>query len=182
MLATVNREVALRELEIEHNAVRALIEELTQAEMTRPDTIRYGLYADQELSFQDLLAHLITYEMFSVEAIDSWKHGEKHWSVEAMQSPAGSKRIHYAGIEDRREMSLDAVLDQWEDTQAALMEAIRGLTDDEWRGAALYPAAVPTDLGGILEVILVAPPRPVYRHLPVHIPDERAYVRSLRSG
>lgn len=182
MRATVGRDVALKNLEAEHAAVRELIEALADAEMTRPDTIEYGLYADQALSFKDLLAHLITYEAYSLEALDAWKRGEAHWIIDAMRSPAGSREVHYGGIEARRAHPLPAVLAEWEHTQAALMDAIRALTDAEWRSPAPFPTREPLDLGGMLEIILVAPPRPVYRHLPVHIPDSQAYIRRLRAS
>jgi hypothetical protein len=180
MLATIKRERALEQLAIEHAAVRDLIETLTDAEMTESDTIEYGLYWDQHLSFKDLLAHLITYEVLSLEAIDAWQHGEKHPAIEAMQSETGGRRIHYQGIEDRQGMSLAEVLAEWERTQASLMDKIRSLSDEQWKAQAPFPTTQPLDLGGVLEIILVAPPRPPYRHLPVHIPDVQAYVRKLK--
>lgn len=180
MLATIDRETAIRELDVEHNAVRALIETLTPEEMTRPDTIEYGLYWDQELSFKDLLAHLITYEAYSIEAVAAWERGEAHPVVAAMLTAEGGRRIHYAGIEDRRSCTLDEMLAEWERTQSRLMEIIRGLSNAQWHEKASYPTKTPTDLGGILEVILVAPPRPPYRHLPVHIPETEAYIDKLR--
>lgn len=181
MLATIDRKTALRELDIEHNAVRALIETLTPEEMTRPDTIEYGLYWDQELSFKDLLAHLITYEAYSIEAVEAWQNGKAHPVVAEMQSSAGGRRIHYAGIEDRRPCTLDETLAEWERTQAKLMAVIRGLSDEQWHENAPYTTRTPSNLGGILEIILVAPPRPPYRHLPVHIPDTEAYIAKLRA-
>jgi hypothetical protein len=180
MRATVDRDTALELLDEEHSAVRALIDELTDEEKTRPDTIEYGLYPDQELSFKDLLAHLICYEAYALEAIDAWRQGEKHWISDAMRSPARSREVHYEGIECRRPMSLEAVLEEWERTQGNLMAAIRSIGDEAWRSPAPYPTSEPTDLGGMLEAILVAPPRPMYRHLPVHIPDSDTYVRKLR--
>jgi hypothetical protein len=180
MLASANRETALKQLAIEHAAVRALIDELTNEEMTRPDTIQYGLYADQELSFKDLLAHLITYEAYSLETITAWKQGQEHWIVEAMNNPTASRKVHYAGIDDRRSLTLTQILDRWKQTQADLVHSIRALTDDEWSSPAPYRVNRPTNLGGVIEVILVAPPRPLYRHLPVHIPDTAAYIRALR--
>ncbi len=180
MLATASREKALELLEVEHQAVRALIDELSDEEKTRPDTIEYGLYADQELSFKDLLAHLITYESYAIEAVNAWQGGRKHWISEAMRNAADSRKVHYDGIEQRRGQTLAQTLDEWERTQAELMDTIRGLTDDQWRSRAPYNSSEPTDLGGMLEAILVAPPRPMYRHLPVHIPDSAAYVRKLR--
>jgi hypothetical protein len=180
MLATLTRDIAIRELNIEHAAVRGMIEALTDEEMTRPDTIEYGLYPDQELSFKDLLAHLITYEAFTIEAVEAWRRGEKHPVIEQMQSSEGGRKIHYAGIEDRRPLTLPQILEQWDTTQANLMAMIRGLTDAEWKMPAPFATRVPTDLGGILEIILVAPPRPPYRHLPVHVPDVQAYIDGLR--
>lgn len=180
MLTTTDRETALRLLDVEHEAVRALIDELTDAEMTLPDTIRYGLYADQALSFKDLLAHLITYEAYAIEAIEAWQQGEKHWIIDAMASAVRSREVHYDGIERRRGASLAETLEEWDITQTDLKQAIRALSDDQWRSPAPFDSATPLDLGGVLEAILVAPPRPLYRHLPVHIPDTDAYVRSLR--
>ena len=182
MLGTANRETALRQLDIEHNAIRDLINGLTDEEMTRPDTIEYGLYPDQECSFKDLLAHLITYEAYALEAVAAWQQGKKHWISDAMDSDEGSRRVHYGGIEDRRSQSLDTVLTEWEQTQVRLMETIRGLSDESWHSRAPYSTGAATDLSGMLEAILVAPPRPLYRHLPVHIPDAQAYIHSLRTG
>jgi hypothetical protein len=180
MKATASRETTLKQLAIEHDEVRALITALTEDEMTRPDTIEYGLFADQELSFQDLLAHLITYEAYAIETIEAWLRGQKHPVIDAMLSPSAARRIHYAGIEDRRGRSLAQILQEWETTQANLMVAIERLSDVDWTGPAPFPSATPIDLGGALEIILVAPPRPLYRHLPVHIPNADAYLRKLR--
>ena len=180
MLASVDKSTALELLDVEHAAVRALIGELTAEEMTLPDTIRYGLYADQELSFKDLLAHLITYEAYALEALVAWLQGEAHWISDAMTSPIGGRQVHYGGIAVRRSLTLVEVLDEWQQTVDDLMDAIRKLSDDEWRSPAPYPVDEPTDLGGMLEAILVAPPRPMYRHLPVHIPDAEVYIESLR--
>ncbi len=180
MQGTASRQTAISQLNIEHEAVRDLIQTLTAEEMTRPDTIRYGLYSDQECSFKDLLAHLITYEAYALEAITFWQRGEAHPVIAAMLSDEESTRIHYAGIAMRSGRTLEQVLDEWERTQSALMTAITAITDAEWAALAPFSTDVPTDLSGILEIILVAPPRPLYRHLPVHIPDSAAYVRSLR--
>ena len=180
MLATLSRETALKELDIEHAAVRALIDTLSEEEKLRPNTIRYGLYPDQKLSFKDLLAHLIIYEAYTLEAVDAWKRGEKHFAIEAMQNENSSRKIHYGGIEDRRGQSLAQTLDEWDQTQSALMAMIRKLTDVDWHQAAPFQTDTPLDLGGVLEIILVAPPRPPYRHLPVHIPNSEVYLRTMR--
>lgn len=181
MKASVDRSEALRLLAVEHDSIRHIINTLTDDEMTYPDTIRYGLYSDQKLSFKDLLAHLITYEVYALQAIESWQQGKKHRVSDAMRNPVESTKIHYGGIEEREAMSLEAVLQEWEETQESLTRAIDTLSDEEWYADAPYPTTEPTDLGGMLEVILVAPPRPMYRHLPVHIPDSEAYIQALRT-
>lgn len=182
MLASVNHLEALRLLKIEHQDIRDLIDELTGEEMIRPDTIKYGLYSDQKLSFKDLLAHLICYEVYALEAIDEWSIGAKHPIIEAMADYRESTRIHYSGIAQRAHCSLDEMLEEWESTRLQLEEFLSLITEDEWRAPAPYETDEPTDLGGMLEPILVAPPRPMYRHLPVHIPDSIAYINSLRKA
>ncbi|NDJ59695.1 MAG: hypothetical protein GYB67_01140 [Chloroflexi bacterium] len=182
MLASVERAEALRLLKIEHAAVRELIDALTDEEMTRTNTIRYGVYPDQRLSFKDLLAHLITYEAYALEAIEAWEHGERHWVCDSIETARGDLEIHYGGIEARAGLALAAVLAEWEQTQSTLEATFEALSDTAWRTPAPYDTDEPLDLGGMLEPILVAPPRPLYRHLPVHIPDSAAYIRSLRRG
>lgn len=180
MRATVEREEALRLLKTEHQAVAALTAELTDEEMTRRDTIQHGMYYDQECSFKDLLAHLICYEVYTVEAIGEWRKGQKHWAIEAVQDPRRGREIHYGGIGERAHLSLGEQLDEYRRVSQALEQAISKMSDADWRRAPSFADADEGDLGGMIEGILVLPPRPLYRHLPVHIPDAARYVRSLR--
>lgn len=180
MKATVGPQRAVELLRVEHNAVREIIDELSEEEMTRPDTIRYGMYADQRLSFKDLLAHLICYEALALAAMAAWQRGERHQAIDVMRSPARSHSLHYSGIADRSEHSLAQVLDEWERCHAGLEDAIAALDEDQWRSPAPWPEGEPLDLGGMVEEIIVTPPRPFYRHLPVHVPDSAEYIRSLR--
>ena len=180
MRATVERAEALRLLKIEHEAVEALIAELSDEEMTRGDTIRHGLYYDQECSFKDLLAHLICYEVYTLEALGEWRSGRKHWAIDAVKDPRQGREIHYGGIAERARLSLGEQLAEYRQTSQELEGAIEALSEADWRMAAPYPGGERTDQGGMIEGILVLPPRPMYRHLPVHVPDARAYIRSLR--
>ena len=179
MRATVNPAEALRLLRIEHQAVEALIEELNEEEMTRRDTIRHGLYFDQECSFKDLLAHLVCYEAYTVEAISDWRAGRKHWAIDAVKNPRQSREIHYGGIADRAPCTLAEQIDEYRRVSRALEAAIAALSAEAWRSDPPY-ADASTDLGGMIESIMVTPPRPLYRHLPVHVPDAADYIRSLR--
>ena len=180
MRATIERREALRLLKIEHGAVAALIDALTEEEMTRRDTIRYGLYYDQECSFKDLLAHLVCYEALTLEAIAEWRRGAKHWAVAAVDDSRASRDIHYGGIADRAHLSLTEQIDEYRNVSARLEAAIADMSDGEWREPAPFAVDSVTDLGGMIEGIMVMPPRPMYRHLPVHVPDSAAYIRSLR--
>ena len=180
MRATVKREKALRLLRIEHEAVGALIDALTDEEMTRRDTIQHGMYYDQECSFKDLLAHLVCYEQYTVEAIGEWRKSRKHWAIDAVKDPRRSREIHYGGIEERARLSLDEQLEEYRRVSAELERMIAEMSEADWRSAAPYAGADGTDLGGMIEGVMVLPPRPMYRHLPVHVPDAATYIRSLR--
>jgi len=178
MLATVDRTEALRLLKIEHEAVLELINTLTDDEMTRPDTIRYGLYPDQRLAFKDLLAHLICYEVYTIEAINDWKIKAQHWVIDGIVEDG--RKIHYGGIADRAHLTIAEQIEEVKQVYTTLEGVLATLTDDEWRDKAFFPTQKPMDLGGMIERIVVAPPRPLYRHLPVHIPDTDAYIADLR--
>ena len=180
MRATVDRVEALRLLQIEHQAVAALTDALGDEEMTRRDTIQHGMYYDQECSFKDLLAHLICYEVYTVEAIQEWRHGRPHWAIEAVKDPRRGREIHYGGIADRDHLSLREQLDEYRTVSEALEREIESLSDADWRSAPAFALAEATDLGGMIEGIMVLPPRPLYRHLPVHVPNAAQYIRSLR--
>ena len=180
MRATADRGKALRLLRIEHQSVADLIDELTDEEMTRRDTIRHGLYYDQECSFKDLLAHLICYEVYTVEAIGEWRDGRLHWAIEAVKDPRQGREIHFGGIAERAHLSLQEQLREYRQVSQKLERMIADMTEAEWRSEASFTTAIPADLGGMIEGILVLPPRPMYRHLPVHVPDTTRYIGSLR--
>lgn len=180
MRATVERAEALRLLRIEHQAVAALTEELRDEEMTRRDTIQYGMYHDQECSFKDLLAHLICYEVYTVEAMRDWRNGRAHWAIAAVRDPRRGREIHYGSIADRAHLSLAAQLDEYQTVSQALERELDAMSDAEWRESPSFAIDEAADLGGMIEGILVLPPRPLYRHLPVHVPDAAQYVASLR--
>ncbi len=185
MLATVSLETARSLLNTEHQEVEALLNTLTPEEMTHPDTIRHGLFWGQHWSFKDLLAHLTTYEALAIDAHASWINGERHWSLNEVETSAGSENIHNEGVANRRHLSLDAVLDEWHANQRELTAVLENLTEEQWQSPAPFETTAehPYNLGGVFEAI-IAPVtrRPIYRHLPVHIPDYAEYLRQLRSA
>lgn len=171
MPATIERQEALRQLRHEHREVLSLVATLSDEEMTRRDTIRYGLYADQECSFKDLLAHLVCYEVYALEAIEAGRAGRVHWAVAALRDPRRGREIHYSGIAERQQLSLAEQLGEYRGVSSGLEAAIAGLSDVEWR----------EHIAAVVAGILLIAPRPQFRHLPVHIPDARRYIDSLRA-
>lgn len=182
MRATVTQKEALRLLRTEHRAVAALIAALSDEEITRGDTIRHGLYADQRCSFKDLLAHLICYEAFTLAAIDDWEQGRQHWVIDAARDARQSRGIHYGGIAERAGTSLGEQLAEYKNVSAALEDRLAALSESDWRSEPTFAMSRACDLGGMIESIMVTPPRPMYRHLPVHVPDATDYIRSLRAS
>jgi hypothetical protein len=183
MLASVSLENARTLLDQEHQDVEALLGQLTAEEMNRPDTIKHGLFWGQQWSFKDLLAHLTTYETLAVEAYQAWTQGERHWSLDKVETSEGSEEIHNDGVASRRDLTLDEMIQQWTNQKDILMNTLAALDETQWRSTALFAttAQEPYDLGGVFEAI-IAPVtrRPIYRHLPVHIPDYAEYLNQLR--
>ena len=97
-----------------------------------------------------------------------------------MKDPRRGREIHYGGIAERAHLSLAEQLEEYRRISAELERAIEAMSETDWRGGAPYASADDADLGGMIEGIMVLPPRPMYRHLPVHVPDAASYIRSLR--
>ncbi len=180
MLASVTREEALALLRTEHAEIRRIIDALTDEQMVQPDTVRHGLYPGESYAFKDLLSHLCHYEQLALAMVDAWHIGEIHTESERVWTDGYN--VHMESSAKRAHYALDEMLNEWDETQAALEAAFDEMSDAEWRAVAPYPTDEPTDLGGVLEKIIVAPPRPLYRHLPVHIPDPAAYIKRLRGS
>lgn len=182
MRGTHGREFAWRELEVEHAAIRGLIDALTDEQMTRRDTIDYGLFMGQELSFKDLLAHLMSYEELSLAALADWRAGKKHWAIDTLQNEREAIRVHFEGIAARKPHPLAQVIGDWQRFQAEIVREIREMSDTEWKSPPPFANSYPLDLSGVFEIIICAPPRPPYRHLPVHIPNIDKFLQKMRIG
>ena len=179
MLASIDPQAALHILrDDEHAAVYTLIDTLTVDEMTRPNTIEHGLYWDQQYAFKDLLAHMNAYEVHAIAALNAWRNGEKAPIVDDIRTRG--LEVHYASSEDRKHLSLHEMIDLYTDTANALEIEYANFKQEEWEQPAPFSTPRPMNLGGMLETIVVAPPRPMYRHLPVHIPNTEAYIKRLR--
>lgn len=187
MRATVSPREALRILrDEEHAAVKSLIDTLTDAEMTYPDSIDHGLYYDQAYSFKDLLAHMNAYE---VHAIDVYEAFEANYDLLPIVADVAyrPREVHYASTADRDHLSLSEMIDLYISTASKLERIYANMPGELWNIPIPFPPPEPNltqiavEFGRVLEGIIVAPPRPLYRHLPVHIPDVDRYVRRVRA-
>ena len=57
-----------------------------------------------------------------------------------------------------------------------------GSLQADWMMPPPFENSYPLDLGGVIEMILCMPPRPPYRHLPVHVPNPQQYIWKLKAG
>jgi hypothetical protein len=181
MLATLDRHAALETLADEHFAVRAFLNALSDEEQARPNTIRLGLYPEQQMSIKDLMAHLITWELIALDNLAEWQRGEKP----SMTDPARStyeagRQINFEGIAKRYALTPAEVRDELYATQDRLRTAIESLSDTAWTETAPYPTDDEIDLGGLLEEILTAPGKPRFAHFSVHVPDAAQFLATLR--
>ncbi|MEM6527124.1 MAG: hypothetical protein AAF653_02455 [Chloroflexota bacterium] len=187
MKATVSPSNALCILrDEEHATVKTLIDTLTDAEMTYPDSINYGLYPDQSYSFKDLLAHMNAYEVHALDAYAAWEDGSQGHPIVA-DVLYRAREVHYASTADRDHLSLAEMIDLYLSTAEKLEQLYANMSGKMWNMPYPMPSRNPDaapvmgDVGGMLESIVVAPPRPLYRHMPVHIPNVERYINRVRN-
>ena len=155
-------------------ALAALFAKLSDEEMTRPSTIGGG-----EWSAKDLMGHIAFWEELAVETLADWRAGRRP-SVEYI-SDAGEEGIDAANACNQARTageSLDGVRARAATAHATVLQAIRAMSEDEWRARALYPNAGRATLAERLGSTLGAPAQP-FGHAFAHLPDLRAYVESL---
>ncbi|MEL7236194.1 MAG: hypothetical protein AAGK74_16940, partial [Chloroflexota bacterium] len=137
-------------------------------------------------SFKDLLAHMNACEGHALEAYEAWEqHREIHPIVADVRYRA--RDVHYASTADRAHLSLPEMIDRYLSTAEKLEQLYANMSGQMWNMPYPMPQRNPNaepvmgDVGGMLESIVVAPPRPLYRHLPVHIPDSDRYINRVRN-
>jgi hypothetical protein len=180
-VAQPTRDEAVRTLQEGQDRVDALVEGLSEGQLTRPGTI-----GDGDWSAKDLIGHLATWEEAALRTLEEFQRGEMPW-IETDDGPfaapdAGRVDVFNARtVAEKQRRTLAEVAAQAGRTHRELVDAIEGLSDEEWRAKATYPT--PMDrrrrLVTLLGSVLGAPRRP-FGHAFAHLPDLEAYVASLR--
>ncbi len=130
-------------------------------------------------SVKDLLGHLAHWESLALEAIEAW--GRDARPLAEAYFTGGAEAIDAANAEDAErkaawdyeEVRVDA-----DEVHARLIEAIDGMSDENWRRKAPYAAERRDTMVTVLGSILGAPKAP-FGHASAHLPDLEAFIASL---
>ncbi len=174
MAAEVGRDEAIALLDQGYRETRALLGGLSAGDITRRATIGAG-----EWSAQDLLGHIAFWEELAIQTITEWRVGSRP-DVEGILA-AGARGTDEANARNQEltnEQPLQEVHRRADASHHGIVEAIRNMSDDEWRAEPPYTPAVESTLGKLLGSVLGGP-RGDFLHAFEHMSDLQAYVESL---
>jgi hypothetical protein len=165
------RDQALAILDEGERAVEALTAGLADDELVRPATIGGG-----DWSAKDLIGHLTQWEEFALEAIDAWRRGEAPF-VQA--TPKGVDELNADAVAAKAHRSPQDVRAEAREVHGRLVEAIRGISEEEWRSPPPFRTRDRRPLSAILGGVLGAPQRP-FGHAYAHLADLEAFAGAAR--
>jgi hypothetical protein len=168
------RDQAIETLGAGQAALDVLLTKLSDEELTRPATIGGG-----DWSAKDLLGHIAFWEELAVETLAEWRVGRRP-SVEQI-GDGGASGVDAANARNQERTareSLETVRARAATAHAAILEAIREMSDEEWSAKAFYPNARRATLAERLGSTLGGDEQP-FGHVFDHLPDLQAYVESL---
>jgi hypothetical protein len=168
------RDQAIATLDGGQAALDALLDRLSDEELTRPATIGGG-----DWSAKDLLGHIAFWEELAVETLAEWRAGRRP-SVEQIGDggDAGIDAANARNQEHTARESLETVRARAATAHAAILLAIREMSDEEWGAKAFYPNARRATLAERLGSTLGGEEQ-LFGHAFDHLPDLKAYVESL---
>jgi hypothetical protein len=170
-MASLTRAEAIATLEAGQRELDDLLGRLSADDMLRPSTIGGG-----DWSARDLLGHMAFWEELALAGLADWRAGRRP-AVEAISdegapaTDAANARNHERTVRQ----SLDEVRQRAEAAHRSLLDAIRGMADEEWDAAPTYPKPHVATLGELLGGA-TAGPDGEFRHAYAHLADVRAYV------
>ncbi len=168
------RAEAVTLLEEGHKALQALFARLSTQEMTHPATMGTGTW-----SAKDLLGHIAFWEELAAETVAAWRAGRRPPTEGALDGAwKGADAANARNQARTTAQSLEEVRHRADAAHRAVIEAIRGLSEEEWRAPPFYPGARAAMLGDLLGRVLEGPPGP-FQHASAHLGDLGAYVASL---
>ena len=175
-MATPSRREALATLREGHDRLAELLAGLSDDALVMPATIGGG-----DWSAKDLIGHIAAWEEVAVDALAEWRRGEMP-RVELPEGPmSGSGQVdafNERAVEKKREVELEEVVQGANVMHQKLVEAIEGLSDQEWLSKYLVPDGRERLLATLLGYLTAAPDRP-FGHAFAHLPDLEAYVGSV---
>ena len=180
-MAQPTRQEAISVLNEGHAELHRLLDGIPEEDLTRLGAIGGG-----EWSAKDLIGHIATWEEFALRSLEEWRRGELPW-IESDDGPfsgPGNEHvdaINARAVEEKRPLSLDEIRERGEETHRKLVAEIEGLSDEDWRAKAPYPAegGRRNRLVTLLGAILGAPKRP-FGHAFAHLPDAESFAASVR--
>ena len=179
-MATPSRHEATSTLREGQERLDELLARPSDEDLVKPATIGGG-----DWSAKDLVGHVASWEELALSSLAEWRRGEMP-GVERPGGPmAGSDRVdafNARAVEVKRGLSLQEVAQRARTTHRELIEAIDGLSEEEWLAKAPYriPDGGERLLATLLGFLTAAPQRP-FGHVFAHLPDLEAYVRSVGS-
>ena len=173
-MAIPTRDQASKTLQEGQAALQALFSRLSNEEMTRPATVGGGSW-----SAKDLMGHVAFWEELAADTLADWRAGRRP-SVEQIydEGAAGIDSANARNQARTAEQPLDAVRARATAAHVTVVQAVRAMSDEEWRAEAFYPNARRPTLAELLGSTLGAPEQP-FGHAFAHAPDLKAYVESL---
>src|SRR5262249_22422926 len=173
-MTTPTREEAIATLEEGQAALDTLLARLSPEQLVRPATIGGG-----DWSAKDLLGHIAFWEELASQALNDWRAGRTP-AVEQIFA-GGAATVDAANAENQERTARqdpEEVRARAATAQTTILQAIRTMSDDEWRAKSIYPTKRLTTLVELLGGILGAPKRP-FGHAFAHLAELEAYVESM---
>lgn len=119
----------------------------------------------------DLVGHVESWERHALDALDAWAHRRRAPIDVALQT-RGLDAVNAEELTTAAGRPPTTVLRRASETHAALIAAIRAVSEDAW---GRPPLTRGRSLGQRLGGILGGPAGP-FRHVDAHLPDLRAFV------
>jgi hypothetical protein len=168
-----SRDEAVRLLEQQHSDVASLLAELDEAAFTQRGTIGGG-----EWSAKDLAAHLGSWEEIAVTTMAEFRRGERPSIEEEFTREGATDRLNEQEVRRFLDARAPDVMARFEDLHRQIVDAIEGMTDEEWAGAYAFDPEDRT-LGERVGSLLGSEAGG-FTHASAHLDDLRAYVDSIR--
>jgi hypothetical protein len=168
---SLSSEQAATALEQGNAVLHALFARLSAEEMLRPATIGRG-----EWSAKDLLGHIAFWEELAEQALADWRAGQRP-EVGDISDQAATDAANARNQAITAPQSLAHVRARAERAHHVILDAIRGMSDEDWYASPAYVDTRSTTLGDLLGSVLAGPTGP-FQHAFAHLADLTAYVES----